>query len=45
MASTARTAPDTAQEISRVFELQRAHQWDVKPTTAAERNAKLARLK
>ena len=45
MASTARTAPDTAQEISRVFELQRAHQWDVKASTAAERKAKLARLK
>ncbi len=35
----------TAAEIARVFELQRAHQWDVKASTAAERKAKLARLK
>jgi aldehyde dehydrogenase (NAD+) len=37
MASTA--------EITRVFELQREHQWDVKASSAAERRAKLARLK
>jgi len=39
------TAPETAKDISRVFDLQRAHQWDVKASTAAERKAKLARLK
>src|SRR5262245_6693287 len=38
------TAPDTA-EIARVFALQQAHQWNVKASTAAERKAKLARLK
>lgn len=32
-------------EITRVFELQRAHQWDVKASSAAERREKLARLK
>ncbi|MGZ3235171.1 MAG: aldehyde dehydrogenase family protein, partial [Croceibacterium sp.] len=32
-------------EISRIFDLQREHQWDVKATSAAERKAKLARLK
>jgi len=45
MASTAQTTPDVAQEISRVFALQQAHQWDVKATKAGERKAKLARLK
>jgi aldehyde dehydrogenase (NAD+) len=35
----------TAQDISRIFALQREHQWDVKATKAAERKAKLARLK
>ena len=45
MASIAQTTPDIAQEISRVFALQQAHQWDVKATGAAERKAKLARLK
>ena len=45
MASTAQTAPDIAQEISRVFALQREHQWDVKASTAEERKAKLRRLK
>lgn len=44
MSSTAQTAPD-AKEISRVFDLQREHQWDVKATSAAERKGKLARLK
>ena len=44
MASTAQTQPDT-NELSRVFELQREHQWDVKASTAAERKAKLAKLK
>jgi len=49
MTSAAATAPDTApdisQEIARVFALQRAHQWDVKASTADQRKAKLARLK
>jgi aldehyde dehydrogenase (NAD+) len=45
MAGTAQTAPDIAHELARVFELQRAHQWDVKASTAAERKAKLAKLK
>ncbi|MGZ5792734.1 MAG: aldehyde dehydrogenase family protein, partial [Croceibacterium sp.] len=44
MSSTAQAAPD-AKEISRIFDLQREHQWDVKATSAAERKAKLARLK
>jgi len=35
----------TAAEISRIFALQREHQWDVKATSAAERKAKLAGLK
>lgn len=45
MASTAQTAADIGKEISRVFELQRAHQWDVKATKADVRKAKLAKLK
>ena len=45
MSSTAQTAPDTATEISRVFDLQREHQWDVKASTAEQRKAKLAKLK
>lgn len=45
MASTAQTAPDFTQELSRVFESQRANQWNVKATSAAERKAKLAKLK
>ena len=44
MSSTAQTASD-AKEMSRVFDLQREHQWDVKATSAAERKGKLARLK
>jgi aldehyde dehydrogenase (NAD+) len=40
------TAPEpTSAELARIFALQQAHQWDVKATTAAERKAKLARLK
>ena len=34
-----------SSELARVFALQQAHQWDVKATSAAERKAKLARLK
>jgi aldehyde dehydrogenase (NAD+) len=33
------------QEIARVFELQRQHQWDVKASGVAARRAKLTRLK
>src|ERR1700761_2370931 len=40
-----RNAPDVSQEIARVFALQRAHQWDVKASTADQRKAKLAKLK
>ena len=36
---------DQTAEIARVFALQQAYQWDVKASTAAERKAKLARLK
>jgi aldehyde dehydrogenase (NAD+) len=42
MSST--TSPD-ATELARVFALQQAHQWDVKASSAAERKAKLAKLK
>jgi len=35
----------TPADLSRVFELQRAHQWDVKASSADERKAKLAKLK
>jgi aldehyde dehydrogenase (NAD+) len=45
MTSVARNAPDVSQEIARVFALQRAHQWDVKASTAEQRKAKLAALK
>jgi aldehyde dehydrogenase (NAD+) len=40
----AETAP-TAAELQRIFNLQRAHQWDVKASSAEKRKAKLARLK
>ncbi|MGV3555017.1 MAG: aldehyde dehydrogenase family protein [Croceibacterium sp.] len=33
------------QDIARVFELQREHQWDVKASGAEQRKAKLAKLK
>ncbi len=36
---------DVTKEIARIFALQQAHQWDVKASGAAERKAKLARLK
>jgi aldehyde dehydrogenase (NAD+) len=36
---------DPGSEITRIFALQQAHQWDVKASTAAERKAKLAKLK
>ena len=39
------TANPSTAELSRVFELQRAHQWDVKASTAEQRKAKLTKLK
>jgi len=40
------TPPEaTPAELARVFALQQAHQWDVKASTAAERKAKLQKLK
>ena len=45
MTTPTQTTPEIAKELSRVFELQRANQWDVKATTSEERKAKLARLK
>ena len=38
-------APDASAELRRVFELQRAHQWDAKASTAADRKEQLGRLK
>jgi aldehyde dehydrogenase (NAD+) len=43
--TTAPTAADISQDIKRVFDLQREHQWDVKASTAAERKAKLTKFK
>lgn len=45
MSNSPPPAADIAEEISRVFDLQREHQWDVKASKADERKAKLARLK
>jgi aldehyde dehydrogenase (NAD+) len=45
MSTNPPAVPATAPELARVFALQREHQWDVKATGAAERKAKLARLK
>jgi aldehyde dehydrogenase (NAD+) len=45
MPSRSHTALKTSADISRVFALQQAHQWDVKATTAEQRKAKLAKLK
>ncbi len=45
MTSASTTAPDITREIARIFALQQAHQWDVKATSAAQRKAKLAKLK
>lgn len=39
------SSPPKTIEIARVFALQQAHQWKVKASTAAERKAKLAKLK
>jgi aldehyde dehydrogenase (NAD+) len=35
----------TAADIARIFALQQRHQWEVKASSAAQRQAKLARLK
>ena len=45
MTTATLTAADQTAEIARVFELQQAHQWDVKASGAEERKAKLAKLK
>jgi len=45
MSTATQTAADIAGEIKRIFALQQAHQWDVKASSAAERKAKLAKLK
>jgi aldehyde dehydrogenase (NAD+) len=45
MTSAPPNAPEVSKEISRVFALQQAHQWDVKASTAEQRKAKLAQLK
>lgn len=45
MSSTAQKAPEISKEIARVFALQQAQQWNVKASTAAQRKAKLAKLK
>ena len=45
MPSSPQTAADPSQEISRVFALQQARQWDVKASSAGDRKAKLAKLK
>jgi aldehyde dehydrogenase (NAD+) len=38
-------ASASSQDIARIFALQQAYQWDVKASSAAERKAKLAKLK
>ncbi|MXO61357.1 aldehyde dehydrogenase family protein [Altererythrobacter salegens] len=45
MSTTMPTAADLSGEIKRVFALQQEHQWDVKASSAAERKAKLQKLK
>ncbi|MCP5397641.1 MAG: aldehyde dehydrogenase family protein [Sphingomonadaceae bacterium] len=45
MSTSTQTAADIAADIARVFELQKAHQWDVKASSAEVRKEKLARLK
>lgn len=45
MSATSPNAVEVSPEIARVFALQQQHQWDVKASSAAERKAKLARLK
>ena len=45
MTTAPNQAADVTAEIARVFAVQQAHQWQVKASGAAERKAKLARLK
>jgi len=45
MPSSAQNTQDISKEIVRIFDLQSAHQWDVKATTAEQRKAKLRKLK
>jgi aldehyde dehydrogenase (NAD+) len=45
MSPSTQTASDVTADIARVFALQQAHQWNVKASTAAERRAKLEKLK
>ncbi|WP_333836692.1 aldehyde dehydrogenase family protein [Novosphingobium sp.] len=45
MTTTAPTAADLADDIRRVFDLQQAHQWEAKASSAEVRKAKLAKLK
>ena len=45
MTSATQTAADVSKDISRIFALQQAHQWDVKASSAADRKAKLTRFK
>ncbi|MCW2381123.1 MULTISPECIES: aldehyde dehydrogenase family protein [unclassified Sphingobium] len=45
MTGTQQTASQISDDIARVFALQKANQWNVKATTAAERRLKLTKLK
>ncbi len=45
MTSVQPTAADLSSEIARIFALQQAHQWDVKASSAAQRKARLEKLK
>jgi aldehyde dehydrogenase (NAD+) len=45
MTSSTQTAADLSKDIARVFAVQQENQWNVKATGAAERKAKLAKLK
>jgi aldehyde dehydrogenase (NAD+) len=45
MTSSSQNASTSSTEIARVFALQQDNQWNVKASTAAQRKAKLAKLK
>ena len=45
MTDASPTPRDQSKDISRIFALQQAHQWDVKASSAEQRKAKLAKLK
>lgn len=45
MSRATQTATDIADDIARIFALQQAHQWEAKASSAAERKAKLTKLK